>query len=98
MQSLLKTYANKIRELDPQGSVIYQLAPDLSNHTVKIRVTSAWHSQPYQSRLQMAQNLWKLWVSVRTPAEPDRAYIKIEDLNGNKIGGSVGKLSGHRKQ
>jgi len=53
-----------------------------------IKVANSWHFQPYQLRLQMAQNLWNIWASIDSPDAPDKALIRIVDLNGNEVGGS----------
>jgi hypothetical protein len=56
--------------------------------TVTMTVSNVWHLTAYQIRLQAAQNLWKLWASIASPAEPDKARIKLVDFNGNEVGGS----------
>lgn len=57
--------------------------------SMEITVANDWHVQPYQIRLQMAQNLWNTWVKASDKKEkPDTARIKIVDLNGNEVGGS----------
>jgi hypothetical protein len=53
-----------------------------------ITVANHWHSQPYQMRLQMAQNLWQSWAKVHSPKDLDKARISLRDLNGNEVGGS----------
>lgn len=88
MEALLKVYVDKIRKLDPQGRVIHQVSLGMSDLTVKVIVTNAWHLQPYPVRLQMAQTLWLLWTSVCSAADPDKVYIKIVDVKGNSVGGS----------
>ena len=45
------------------------------------------HNAPYQTRLQCAQNLEKLWLAVHKPTESFRAMLRITDSNGNEIGG-----------
>ena len=56
--------------------------------TLTIVVANAWHFQPYQIRLQAAQNLWNLWAKLRSPNDPDKARIELTDYNGNSVGGS----------
>lgn len=53
-----------------------------------IVVANAWHFQPYQIRLQAAQNLWNLWAKLRSPNDLDKARIELTDYNGNSAGGS----------
>jgi tetratricopeptide (TPR) repeat protein len=53
-----------------------------------IVVANSWHFQPYQIRLQAAQNLWSLWATIRSPNDPDKARIELTDYNGNSVGGS----------
>lgn len=51
-------------------------------------VKNSWHSAPYQVRLQLAQNFWKVWASVNGAPDLDTSRIKLVDLNGNEVGGS----------
>lgn len=57
-------------------------------HTCTLQVHNDWHYQPYQIRLQVTQNLWKIWASCHYPTNPDQARIKIVDHNGNEVAGS----------
>lgn len=52
-----------------------------------ITVADTWHAVNYQNRLQAAQRLWKQWAAIASPTDPDRAAIKLIDLNGNEVGG-----------
>jgi hypothetical protein len=73
------------------GSVVAEVSVSntLTNkHRVVITVTRAWHAELYQERLQAAQNLWKIWATLHAPSELDIARIKLQDLNGNEVGGS----------
>ena len=60
----------------------------VNGDTATITVSNAWHLTAYQVRLQAAQNLWKLWVSIAAPNDPDKARIKLVDFNDNEVGGS----------
>lgn len=53
-----------------------------------ITVANTWHITAYQIRLQAAQNLWQAWAKIASPNNPDKARIKLIDLNGNEVGGS----------
>ena len=53
-----------------------------------LTVANLWHIRHYQIRLQDAQSLWEAWALIASPKEPDRARIKLVDLNGNEVGGS----------
>ena len=59
-----------------------------NDNQLTIVVTNAWHFQPYQIRLQAAQNLWNLWAKLRSPNDLDKARIELTDYNGNSVGGS----------
>jgi len=56
--------------------------------SLTIIVANGWHDQPYQIRLQAAQNFWELWARIRSPDDPDKARLEITDFNGNSVGGS----------
>jgi hypothetical protein len=56
--------------------------------SLTIIVANSWHYEPYQVRLQAAQNLWEIWARIRSPKEPDKARLEVTDLNGNRVGGS----------
>lgn len=51
----------------------------------KIVVSNLWHTQHYQRRLQMAQNLLKIWN--KTCSSPGWCRIQLIDINGNEVGG-----------
>ena len=53
-----------------------------------VTVSDLWHIRHKQVRLQDAQALWAAWAIVASPAEPDRAFLKLVDYNGNSVGGS----------
>lgn len=56
--------------------------------SLTIIVPDGWHYEPYQIRLQAAQNFWELWARIRSPNDPDKARLEITDFNGNSVGGS----------
>lgn len=60
----------------------------ISQDLLEIHVTNSFVLQPYQIRLQGAQNLWRLWAAIHTPDHQDTSRIRILDMNGNEIGGS----------
>jgi hypothetical protein len=54
----------------------------------KIVVKDAFHVAPYQSRLQMTQNLVKLWRAIHSPTNGEGAPLTLTDYNGNEVGGT----------
>ena len=57
--------------------------------TAEIVVNNIWHAGPYQTRLQLAQNLQKIFAKLASPVEAhDYSRIKLVDINGNEVGGS----------
>jgi len=82
----LDRFVKLIESIDTEGVLIDSAS--VNEGRLKVTVKSGWHYQPYQIRLQMAQNLWKVWATIHSPSEPDRARISITDLNGNEVGGS----------
>src|SRR6266540_3707779 len=43
------------------GSYVSSVEEGGNDDEVKIVVTNAWHYEPFQTRLQLAQALWKMW-------------------------------------
>lgn len=81
-------YRKLVRSIDSKGDIVKELNEGLTPDQVKITITNSWHYEPYQVRLQVAQKLWEAWARLHSPNEPDKARIKIVDLNGNEVGGS----------
>lgn len=82
-------YLKLLRSMDPDKSLFVSISPgSFRADDVRITVTNAWHVQPYQVRLQTAQNLWEAWAVISKPISPDNARISIVDYNGNEVGGS----------
>jgi hypothetical protein len=75
-----------IKSIDIDNSFIDRCS--VEDNELVIVVTDVWHEQPYQLRLQTAQNLWNLWAKIRSLRDPDEARIKLTDYNGNSVGGS----------
>lgn len=83
-------YLSLLRNNGISDALVVDVAQGRIDGEVKITVTNAWHVQPYQIRLQGAQNLWKLWANIHSPSKPDNAYISLVDFNNNRVGGSRG--------
>lgn len=60
----------------------------IKTQTLVITVKDLWHTSHKQQRLQVAQSLRALWVSIHCPSMPDLGRIEIVDANGNVVGGS----------
>lgn len=56
----------------------------VNGDVLTIVVTNVFHTLPYQTRLQGAQNFQKLWGSIHGGS----AIIRITDFNGNEVGGT----------
>ena len=69
-------------------SLIVSMRYDAPKRAVVMKVSNAWHYQPYQIRHQAAQRLWQVWANIHSPSDMDRARIKLIDYNGNEVGGS----------
>jgi len=81
-------YRKLLRSIDSKGDIVKGVNEGLTPDEIKITVANSWHYEPYQIRLQLAQKLWEAWAGLHSPSEPDRARIKIVDLNENEVGGS----------
>jgi hypothetical protein len=77
-----------MKTVDRNGDIVTNVAPGRMEGEAKITVSNLWHYQPYQVRLQTAQNFWSAWANTHSPNDPDKARIRIVDLNGNEVGGS----------
>ncbi len=84
----LDKFTQKINDTNKAaGSRIVEKV-QVEGDTATITVADSWHISPYQLRLQVAQDLWKLWASIASPDDLDKARIKLVDHNGNEVGGS----------
>lgn len=82
----LDSFVTTLKTAGIDNSIIDRCSAN--DNELTIVVTNAWHFQPYQIRLQAAQNLWNLWAKLRSPNDPDKARIELTDYNGNSVGGS----------
>jgi hypothetical protein len=82
----LDTFMNILKIAGIDNSIISRVSQ--KGDSLTIIVANAWHYEPYQVRLQAAQNLWETWARIRSPNDPDKARLEITDLNGNNVGGS----------
>jgi hypothetical protein len=88
LASDVREFDGQLRKVDASGALIVAVRPGRNEHQVDVTVANQWHREPYQIRLQAAQNIWQAWAQIRAPKNPDLARIKIVDLNGNEVGGS----------
>jgi hypothetical protein len=84
----IQKYRTLMKSFDKGENVITNVTQGRVDGEIKITVSNAWHYEPYQVRLQLAQNLWKAWAAIHSPDEPDKSRIQIVDLNDNEVGGS----------
>lgn len=84
----LDEYRKLVTSINSKGDIIEGVNEGLTPDQIKITVSNSWHYEPYQIRLQVAQKLWEAWAGLHSPDEPDKARIKLVDLNGNEVGGS----------
>ena len=77
-----------LRKEDMDESFVVRGKYERIGRTATLTLPNDWHYEIYQSRLQAAQGLWKLWSTIHSPNDPDLARIKLVDLMGNEVGGS----------
>ena len=87
LQRNLDRFTDRLKAAGIDNSTIHSVSVS-GDDTATIKVANSWHFIPYQIRLQAAQNLWKVWASIASPTDRDKASIILTDLNGNKVGGS----------
>lgn len=85
-QDEIDAYATILRVADPDGALVKKVSS--KGDELILTVSNAWHFQPYQIRLQAAQNLWEGWANLHSRSEPDKARLSLVDFNGNEVGGS----------
>jgi hypothetical protein len=77
-----------IRKYDPRQQLVVDATSGKLQDQLVITVPNAFHRLHYQERLQAAQLLWQVWVTVLKPKDADHARIKLVDRLGNEVGGS----------
>lgn len=82
----LQEDVNRFAEVTKKSTLIQHLSA--REHLLTITIADAWHYQPYQLRLQGAQDLWKIWAGIHFPDKPDTARVSIVDRHGNEVAGS----------
>lgn len=73
MSDDIQTYRRIMKTVDRDGNIITNVAPGRIEGETTITVSNLWHYQPYQVRLQTAQNLWSSWANIHSPTNPDKA-------------------------
>ena len=86
LRSHLDSFMGILKSAGIDNSIISSASAEGDKLTIV--VANPWHYEPYQVRLQVAQNLWKVWAGIRSPQDPDKARIEFTDFNGNSVGGS----------
>lgn len=84
----LHQYLAALKKAGIRSDSITDIALNGDPNTLIVTVTSAWHNEPKGVRLDAATSLWKLWAAIHNPEKPDRAFLKIVDESGEKVGGS----------
>lgn len=82
----LKAFATILTVADPTKALFTRVRR--RGHKMIVTVSNAWHYQPYQIRLQTAQNLWQGWANIHSPKNPDEARLSVVDMNDNEVAGS----------
>jgi hypothetical protein len=78
----------KLHAIDPTNQCVVGVSKGIAENDAKIAVSNEWHEQNFHARLQMAQNMWKIWANIHSPASPDQSLISLVDGNDNSVGGS----------
>jgi hypothetical protein len=79
-----ETFLKKIIEHELEA--VFPSASVQKKH-LTVRVANEWHYQPYQIRLQAAQNVYEIWFKVANTPDDTRVKMTIADTNGNTVGG-----------
>lgn len=93
----IDNYRAEIQRIDPNGLLIVRVEPNpfMQNcdTCIDITVTPSFLMQNKAVRLEAARNFWRIWASMSSPTEPDKARIRLVTQSGTKVGGS-GMLGG----
>lgn len=84
----LQTFERLVRAVDPQGVLVLDARQGQPETLLEITVSHFWYEQPHPVRLQMARNLWRVWSTTASIANPDQARIRLVDPEGYTVGGS----------
>lgn len=89
-QAKLDAYMALVNSDRTASKIVESVSAEQSGErwTATITLSNVWHLRNKQLRLQDAQTLWKAWAVVASKTDPDKARIKLIDLNGNELGGS----------
>jgi hypothetical protein len=77
-----------IAAVDPRAQLVVSVTNGRTQDEATVTVTNQWLTLPYQTRLQTAQSFQMIWAKVYAPTQPDKARVRLVDLNGNEVGGS----------
>jgi hypothetical protein len=61
---------------------------DIIPQQIIIEMKPIWHARNKHLRKNDATQFWKLWASIHSPNDPDRARVKLVSINGDEVGGS----------
>ena len=85
----LNRFNQRIAELDPAKTIISETALSPEDASVLVvTITPAFLVQREVVKIETAKRIQKLWASLSSPTEPDRAHIWLRTASGTKIGGS----------
>jgi len=73
--------------LDPDGRAIVEIKR-VTDQMIQVTMSDEWQAQSYEARLLAARRLWETWAKAYSPNQPDRAFLRLINTQGKRIGGS----------
>ncbi|NER80358.1 MAG: hypothetical protein F6K42_12415 [Leptolyngbya sp. SIO1D8] len=86
-EEALAHFKKDIDRLDPNGRIVTDVRLANSTATVVVQVTSEWHSQPKQVRLDATEAMRQAWSLQRDPFGQTGAYLRLVSSSGEEVGG-----------
>lgn len=78
---------------DPSGKLFDNSRTSQKQTTATIVVTEQFKGLSEQTKLQIAQNLQRIWANLVSPSNPDKAYLKLVDARGSSVVRSRGEAA-----
>lgn len=91
-QAPMKEFESELKRIDPSGQLVTRVAPDRfmtdCDTCIDITVASGFLGLNKATRLEVATQLWTIWVRYSDVTDVDKARIRLVTQSGRKVGGS----------
>lgn len=91
-QAPMREFEAELKRIDPRGQLVARVAPDRfmtdCDTCIDITVSSGFLGLNKATRLEVATQLWTIWVRYSGVTDADKARIRLVTQSGKKVGGS----------